>query len=103
MYIVSNCQSGYIEVCMESLGITKDIKDYACYGDNKVSKGENIRLLMERNGVKNAVYVGDTQGDADACRMAGIPMIFATYGFGKVEAPEYQIDKFAELLSFVLS
>jgi len=103
LYIVSNCQSGYIELCMEGLGIGEYIKDYACYGDNKVSKGENIRLLMERNGLENVVYVGDTQGDANACKEAGIPMIFATYGFGEVENIEYQISNFTELLSFVLS
>jgi len=103
LYIVSNCQSGYIELCMEGLGIGEYIKDYACYGDNKVSKGENIRLLMERNGLVNAVYVGDTQGDANACKEAGIPMIFASYGFGEVENIEYQINNFTELLSFVLS
>lgn len=103
LYIVSNCQSGYIELCMEGLGIGEYIKDYACYGDNKVSKGENIRLLMQRNGLENVVYVGDTQGDANACKEAGIPMIFATYGFGEVENIEYQISNFTELLSFVLS
>lgn len=103
LYIVSNCQSGYIELCMEGLGIGEYIKDYACYGDNKVSKGENIRLLMERNGLENVVYVGDTQGDANACKEAGIPMIFAAYGFGEVENIEYQISNFTELLSFVLS
>lgn len=103
LYIVSNCQSGYIELCMEGLGIGEYIKDYACYGDNKVSKGENIRLLMQRNGLENVVYVGDTQGDANACKEAGIPMIFATYGFGEVDNIEYQISNFTELLSFVLS
>lgn len=103
LYIVSNCQSGYIELCMEGLGIGEYIKDYACYGDNKVSKGENIRLLMERNGLENVVYVGDTQGDANACKEAGIPMVFAAYGFGEVENIEYQISNFTELLSFVLS
>lgn len=103
LYIVSNCQSGYIEICMESLGICDYIKDYACYGDNKVSKGENIKQLMARNHLKNAVYVGDTQGDAQACKEAGIPMIFASYGFGKVEDAKYRINNFEELLSFILS
>ena len=88
---------------MEGLGIGEYIKDYACYGDNKVSKGENIRLLMKRNGLENVVYVGDTQGDANACKEAGIPMNFAAYGFGEVENIEYQISNFTELLSFVLS
>lgn len=103
LYIVSNCQIGYIEICMESLGISEYIKDYTCYGMNKVSKGENIKQLIKRNGLKNVAYVGDTQGDALACKEAGVPMIYASYGFGKAEEPEFTIDKFAQLLSFVLS
>jgi len=103
LYIVSNCQIGYIEICMESLGICDCIKDYTCYGINKVSKGQNIKRLMERNGLKNVAYVGDTQGDEEACKEAGIPMIYASYGFGKAKQPEFTIDKFAQLLSLVLS
>lgn len=38
-------------------------------------QGENIRLLMERTQITDAVYVGDTKGDADACTFAGIPFI----------------------------
>ena len=40
---------------------------------------------MERNGLSEAVYVGDTQGDANSCKEAEIPMIYAAYGFGEVE------------------
>ena len=53
---------------------------------------------MERNGIKEAVYVGDTQGDANACKEAGIPMIFAAYGFGQVEEEHVAIQSFGELL-----
>ena len=53
---------------------------------------------MERNGITEAVYVGDTQGDADACRMAGIPMIFPAYGFGEVEGEYVTLQSFGELL-----
>lgn len=54
---------------------------------------------MERNGIKEAVYVGDTQGDADACRKAGVPMIYAGYGFGDVKGDYLTIDAFEELLN----
>jgi phosphoglycolate phosphatase len=30
------------------------------------------------------VYVGDTMGDYNAATQAGVPFIFADYGFGKV-------------------
>ena len=99
LYIVSNCQSGYIEVMLMGTGMTPFVKDFQCYGDNGRSKAENIRILMERNGIKNAMYVGDTQGDAQACKEAGIPFVFAGYGFGDLEEePAYRIETFSQLL-----
>ena len=53
---------------------------------------------MDRNKIRKAVYVGDTQGDADACREAGIPMIYASYGFGEVADPGITIRSLSELL-----
>ena len=37
---------------------------------------------MERNRITSAAYVGDTQGDLEAARLAGIPFVWAAYGFG---------------------
>jgi phosphoglycolate phosphatase len=43
---------------------------------------------MERNGIERAIYVGDTMGDCEAARAAGIPFLHAAYGFGSVpDAP----------------
>lgn len=97
LFIVSNCQCGYIEACMKGAGITDLITDYLCYGDTLMPKSGTLRRLVEKHGLKHPVYVGDTQGDADACREAGIPMIFVTYGLGKVEKPLLSIDSMREL------
>lgn len=97
LFIVSNCQLGYIEVTMKCAGIGSYIKDHLCFGETQVSKGETLRMLMKRNGLKNPVYVGDTQGDADACAYAGIPFIFAEYGFGDVPDARTRIKTFSEL------
>ena len=96
--IVSNCQAGYIELTMKSLGIEDCITDFECPGYTGLPKGENCKLVMERNGFQSAVYVGDTQGDADAAAFAGIPFVFCEYGFGEVEKYDYSIKKFPELL-----
>ena len=101
VFIVSNCQAGYIEVVMEKNNITNFITDFECYGNNKKNKAENIQLLMSRNNLKNAVYVGDTQGDADSCKEAGVPFIWVSYGFGKVDEFFAKIDNFSELKKFV--
>lgn len=97
VYIVSNCQDGYIELTMEKLGITDCIKDFECFGRTGKGKAENILLLMHRNHLEHPFYVGDTQGDAEACVQACIPFIWASYGFGSVKNYYEKIDFFSEI------
>lgn len=98
--IVSNGQAGYIQSFLNAHGLSKYFKDIQNWGDNKVQKGENIKLVVNRNNIKNAAYVGDTAGDAKAAKMAGIDFIYARYGFGNVEEENYTvaIDEFKQLL-----
>ncbi len=62
-----------------------------------MEKGETIRLLMQRNGLRDAGYVGDTEGDERACHVAGIPFIHAAYGFGTAVTPDAVIQDIEEL------
>lgn len=103
LYIVSNCQSGYIEAFLEYYGYGKYIEDTECYGNNGLVKGENIRKVAERNHLTKAVYVGDIQGDYDASMQAGVEFIHAGYGFGTVDANVPEIAAFAELPEVVKS
>lgn len=103
LYIVSNCQSGYIEAFLEYYGYGKYIEDTECYGNNGLVKGENIRKVAERNHLTKAVYVGDIQGDYDASMQAGVEFIHAGYGFGTVNANVPEIAAFAELPEVVKS
>ena len=101
LYIVSNCQSGYIELTMEKNKIADFISDHECYGDTGMGKADNLRLLVRRNGIKAPVYIGDTQGDADACREAGVKFVWAGYGFGRVQEFAAKIDRFDQLLDLL--
>lgn len=101
LYIVSNCQSGYIEAFLEHYGFEKYFEDIECYGNNLLEKGENIRKIVERNYLTDAVYVGDIQGDYEASKYAGIKFIHAAYGFGKINEPVMKIDNIKELLKVV--
>jgi len=58
--------------------------------------------IIERNQLKNAIYVGDTLGDAKSAIDANIPFIFARYGFGDVEKYDFVIDAFNEMLKIEL-
>lgn len=97
MFIVSNCQSGYIELFLDKTGLGPYITDIECYGNTGNGKADNIRLVVERNGLKAPVYVGDTQGDCDAATQAGVPFVFAEYGFGQADHWDAKIGAFAEL------
>lgn len=99
VFIVSNCQSGYIELFLEKTGLGSCITDFECPGYTGLGKADNIRLIIERNHLLHPVYVGDTDGDHKATRQAGIPFCHASYGFGKTEHPDYVIYRFSDLLS----
>ena len=95
--IVSNCQEGYIEAFLTYHKLKQYFCDYENHGRTGLSKGENIRLVMERNQVNRAIYVGDTQGDRDAAVSAGVPFIHAAYGFGKVAQDVPRLQRITEL------
>ena len=106
VYIVSNCQAGYIESFLTYYKIpygTPDdlVEDIECYGNNFLQKDENIRLIAERNGLAAACYVGDIQSDYDATVKAGFPFIHAKYGFGTINAEVPFINSFEELTKVV--
>lgn len=99
LYIVSNSQCGYIELFLEKTGFAKYFQGHLCNGDTGLDKGSNIRQIADQNGLKDPVYVGDTMGDFEACRKAGIPFVLAEYGFGEVLEPDMRISKPMDLIT----
>ena len=99
LFIVSNSNCGYPELCMEKMGVTDLFSGHLCFGDTGAHKGVTIQKLMEQHNITSACYIGDTQGDKDATDMAGLPFIFCTYGFGQVDSYWKSIDKFEDLLN----
>ena len=97
LFVVSNCDCGYPELMMEKLGLEDVFEGHMCHGDTRLPKGDTILALMDRHGIEDAVYVGDTQGDLVASRKAGIPFIFCSYGFGQPEEWDAKIDEFSQL------
>ena len=95
--IVSNCQRGYVEAFLHGSGMADLFRDYEEWERTGLTKGENIRLVMERNGYRKAVYVGDTRKDQEAAQAAGIPFIHASYGFGETEEPDGVIASLTDL------
>ena len=104
LYIVSNCQEGYIESLLEAGNLSSGedgvIRDFICYGETRRPKGENIELILERNDLspEEAVYIGDTEMDQAAAEEAGVDFYHVRYGFGRVYGALRELDSLEELL-----
>jgi len=96
LFVVSNCHDGYLQAFLTNHHCWEYFEDFE-YDRTGLDKAGNIRLLMDRNGLKSPVYVGDTQGDANSAKKAGIPFIFAAYGFGTVSEYTEKIESIGEL------
>ena len=99
--VVSNCQLGYIDAFLSSSGAAGLFIDYEEWERTGLSKGENIRLVMERNGYSKGIYIGDTKKDREAALLAGIPFVHAAYGFGEVPEADGVIHSLSELPSVI--
>ncbi len=98
LYIMSNCQKGYIEDYLRSLKHPEVFTDHLCYGDTLLPKHGSIKLLMEKHLIKKAAYIGDTAGDEKETKILGLPFFFASYGFGKAVAPDETLSCFEDTL-----
>lgn len=101
LFLVSNCQQGYIPCFLDCTGFAPFFKDSACEGTTGLGKAENIALLCERYGLEHPTYVGDTVSDERSARKAGCAFIHAAYGFGMVENPDAVINEPMELIALM--
>ena len=97
LYIVSNCQDGYVPAFLHAHKLEEYFQDIEMSGRTGLDKGSNIKMIMERNNIKFAVYIGDTEGDEKAARFAGIPFIYAEYGFGNALSSDAVITQIKQL------
>lgn len=97
LFMVSNCGRGGLENFVRYNGLEGVFSDLLSHGGTGCSKAGNIRRLVDQYGLEGAVYVGDTQGDADSAHEAGVPFVWCAYGFGDVADADARIDSFAEL------
>lgn len=101
LMIVSNCQDGYIEAFFKAHDTGRYFTDWESFGRTGLLKADNISLVVKRNHLKHPVYVGDVQKDADASHEAGVPIIYAAYGFGTIEDAQGRIERFEDLPELV--
>ena len=51
LFIVSNSQCGYPELCIRKLGLEDFISGHLCFGDTGTEKAETIRRLMTKHQI----------------------------------------------------
>ena len=83
LFIVSNCQTGYIESFLSAHSLSEYVTDFECSGNTGKTKGENILDVISRNSLERPVFVGDTTSDSKGAAYAAIPFIYARYGLGE--------------------
>lgn len=101
LFIVSNCQQGYIESFLAAHSFEALFEGHLCWGDTGLSKGGTNRELIRRFGLNAPIYIGDTEGDRISAREAGIPFLFAAYGFGSATEDCPRIERFSEIETMV--
>ena len=106
LFIVSNCQQGYIETFMDVCGLRSYIRDWRSFGDTQLPKDGNIRLIADKHHLERFFYVGDIEADYIATKNAHGEFVYAAYGFGNVndDVPRIgDIREFPECLKRILS
>lgn len=98
LFMVSNCSATGLDTFLSYTGLRAYFTDWLSMGATGVDKDVNIRTLVGRYNLERAAYVGDVQRDADHAHAAGVPIIWARYGFGRVSDADYTIHTFADLL-----
>jgi len=97
LFIVSNCQAGYIALFLAQEQLHDYVVDHLCWGDTNQSKAQNLTQIIARHQLKKAVYIGDTVGDAEAAADCGLPFWFASWGFGRPTRYDRSLSTFAEI------
>lgn len=102
LFVVSNCDEGYIEAFLTYHKLEKYFTDHLCYGDTGLDKPHNIRRIVETYHLKQPIYVGDTEKDQTSAQSAEVDFIYAAYGYGSIENAPDTINDLRELNNLFL-
>ena len=103
LFIVSNCQAGYIEAFQRWSRLGACFRDFECWGNTGLTKAANLKMLIERNRLRHAVFVGDMPSDQAAARECHVPFLHADYGFGRCPDATHRFSSFAALTDWLLA
>ena len=99
LFMVSNCSANGLKNFMRFTSTTPFFTATKTYGENLLPKSDNIKLLVETYDLRNALYLGDTQGDCDQAHKAGVPYAHMAYGFGECSDADMVYPDFTSLVT----
>ena len=103
LFIVSNCPEGLIQEFIKWADIQAYITDEMAHGLNSMPKHFNMQVLISKHGLNNPVYIGDTEIDSEESRLAGLPFVFLSHGFGDAADYDLKFDDFSSFTQYFLS
>lgn len=81
LFIVSNCQKGYIDVFLQKTGLQPYITDFRY---EQKDKSANIADLIAEYDLNESIMIGDTMSDLKAAQSNDILFIQARYGYSNI-------------------
>lgn len=100
LFVVTNSEATTLPAFLETTGLGRLMTESLCYGATNCQKDVNIKHLVDKYSLHSPVYVGDTSGDCRYSHLAGVPFVWAAYGFGHdVEDYDYKLTDFTDLIA----
>lgn len=100
LFLVSNCQSWYLESFWTHSGMKTFFQGEDCFGHSGNPKSEMIKGISDQYVLKQPIYIGDTHWDQQASHAAGVAYGQADYGFGQAIEPELSFSSFTQLVGW---
>ncbi|MCK4503896.1 MAG: HAD family hydrolase [Desulfuromonadales bacterium] len=100
LFLVSNCQSWYLESFWIHSGMKPFFQGEDCFGHSDRPKSEMIRGIFDQYSLKHPIYIGDTHWDQQASHAAGVVYGQVEYGFGQAIEPELSFSSFEQLVGW---
>lgn len=103
LFMVSNCQPNGLDNFFYTTGLQPFFTDWRTFGGTGFDKDVNIAELARTYSLNRPVYVGDIQRDLDSTHAAGAEFVWAAYGFGTADRPDFTIHTFNQLLQLPIA
>lgn len=101
LFMVSNCLENGLDNFYTYSGLGAMFTDRRTYGGTGHDKDINLIDLQRAYKLERPVYVGDIQRDCDSTHKAGMEFVWASYGFGTCQNPDFTIRQFDDLLKLI--